>query len=200
MQLKYNPIRLEYKVILKWIDTNSSILDLGCGDGELLSILVKEKQARGQGIEIDEQAIYKCVAKGLSVFQQDIDTSLSEYADKSFDYVILYQSLQQVKKPDFVLKEALRVGKKVIVGFPNFVYYKARFQIFFKGKVPVTSALPYEWYDTPNLHFLSILDFNEYCNKRTIRIENSSFIGNNKRVGLFPNLFAEIGIFLLSQP
>ena len=195
----HDSIKLEYRIILDWIPPHSSALDLGCGNGELLSVLAKEKQVQGQGIEIDQQAIHQCVAEGLSVFQQDIDVGLSEYADKSFDFVILYQSFQQVKKPNFVLKEALRVGKKVIVAFPNFVYYKARLQIFFRGKVPVTQALPYEWHDTPNLHFLSILDFIEYCNQKRIRIEKSSFVVGNRKVRLFPNLFAEIGVFLLSK-
>src|SRR4030065_799057 len=126
-------LKLEHRVILEWIKPHSSVLDLGCGDGELLSILIQEKQVHAQGIEIDEQAIHKCVAKGLSVFQQDIDTGLSEYRDKFFDYVMLSQSLQQVKNPDIVLKEALRVGKKVIVSFPNFAHYTARF-----GKLTIT--------------------------------------------------------------
>jgi len=199
LKTRFGSPRLEYRVILDWIAPHSSILDLGCGDGELLSILTQEKKAHAQGIEIDEQAIHNCVARGLSVFQEDIDTGLSEYADKSFDYVILSQSLQQVRKPDFVLKEAVRVGKKVIVSFPNFVHYSSRLQIFFGGKVPVTRALPYEWYDTPNLHFLSISDFVDFCRKRRIKIENSAFIGNNRRVRVIPNLFAEIGIFLLSK-
>lgn len=194
-----NSTTTEYKVILEWIDQNSSVLDLGCGGGELLSLLIRERQVRAQGIEINEQAIYRCVERGLSVFHQDIDIGLSEYADKSFDYVILNQTLQQVKKPERVLEEAARVGKKTVVSFPNFVHYTARFQIFFKGKVPVTKALPYQWYDTPNLHFLSITGFTEYCEKRNFRIENSVFVGNKKRVRILPNLFAETGIFLLSK-
>jgi methionine biosynthesis protein MetW len=192
-------IKAEHAAILKWVDKNSSLLDLGCGDGELLSRLINEKQVHAQGIEFSEPAIHHCVAKGLSVFQEDIDTGLSEYPDKSFDYVILNQTFQQVKKPDFVLREALRVGKKVIVGFPNFVHITARLQIFLKGRVPVTNSLPYEWYDTPNLHFLSIADFTQYCKKRNVKIENSIFIRKNKKVGLLPNLFAEIGLFLLSS-
>lgn len=191
--------KIEHEVISSWIDSDASVLDLGCGDGELLSQLIREKQVRAQGIEFSEQAIHSCVAAGLSVFQEDIDTGLAEYADKSFDYVILNQTFQQVKKPDFVLQEALRVGKRVIVGFPNFCYITARFQLFFRGRVPVTASLPYEWYDTPNLHFLSIADFKEYCRKRGIRIERSVFIRKNKRVRLFPNAFAETGLFLLSK-
>jgi methionine biosynthesis protein MetW len=133
------------------------------------------------------------------VIQEDIDTGLSEYADKSFDFVILNQTFQQVKKPHFVLKEAMRVGRKTIVGFPNLVHYKARFQLFFGGKVPVTPSLPYEWYNTPNLHFLSIIDFVEYCRRRDIRIEQLAFIAKNRRVRFLPNLLAEIGLFLLSE-
>ena len=191
--------KIEHGVIAGWVSSGASVLDLGCGDGELLSRLIAQRQVRAQGIEISDQAIHHCVAQGLSVFQEDIDTGLAAYADKSFDCVILNQTFQQVKKPDFVLREALRVGKKAIVGFPNFVYYRARFQLFFRGKVPVTASLPYEWYDTPNLHFLSIADFIEYCTKRDIRIEQAAFIGKNKKVRLFPNLFAEIGLFLLSK-
>lgn len=197
--MKHNSIKLEYRIILDLVQQGSSVLDLGCGAGELLSLLAREKKARGQGIEIDEQAIYKCVSKGLSVFHGDIDFNLSEYEDKSFDYVILNQSLQEVKKPEIVLKESLRVGRKVIVGFPNFVHYSARLQIFFKGKTPITSSLPYEWYDTPNLHFLSISDFMGYCRRRNIRIEKSFFIGENKEVRIFPNLFALVGIFLITS-
>ena len=191
--------RIDQKIISDWVSDGASVLDLGCGDGELLSLLVQKKHVQAQGIELSPQAIHQCVAAGLSVFQEDIDTGLSEYGDRSFDYVILNQTFQQVKKPDFVLKEALRVGTKTIVGFPNFVHISARFQIFFGGKVPVTKALPYEWYDTPNLHFLSISDFKEYCRKRSFRIEGSAFVRKNRKVTLFPNLFAEIGLFLLSS-
>ena len=188
---------IEQKVISSWINSGASVLDLGCGDGELLSLLVRNKQVRAQGVELSEQAISNCVAAGLSVFQQDIDTGLTDYAEKSFDYVILNQTLQQVKKPDFAIKEALRVGKKVIIGFPNFCYIIDRFQIFFHGKVPVSASLPYEWYDTPNLHFLSIADFKEYCRKNLITVESSVFVSKNRKVKFLPNLFGEVGLFLV---
>jgi len=197
--MRFEPPSLEYRAILEWIPQDSSVLDLGCGDGELLTLLVRERNVKAQGIEIDEQAIYHCVARGLSVFHEDIDHGLSDYSDQSFDYVILNQSFQQVKEPDIVLKEALRVGRQVIVGFPNFAHYLARLQIFFKGKTPITPSLPHEWHNTPNLHFLSISDFIEYCRKRKIKIRKSFFIGKNRRAVIFPNLFALIGIFLISN-
>ncbi len=192
-------LSLEHRLILELVPVGSLVLDLGCGDGELLSALVRERKARAQGIEIDEQAIYRCVAMGLSVLHGDIDTGLPEYGDKSFDFVVLNQSLQQVKSPDTVLQEALRVGKWVILGFPNFAHVSARFQLFFRGRTPITPSLPYEWHDTPNLHFLSISDFVEYCRRRKIKINRSVFVGRKRRVRLFPNLFALSGIFLLSR-
>jgi methionine biosynthesis protein MetW len=188
---------LDQEIITNWIDSGASVLDLGCGDGELLARLIEQKQVRAQGIEISEEAIHHCVTAGLSVFQQGIDTGLTEYADKSFDYVILNQTFQQVKKPALVLKEALRVGKRVVVGFPNFCYLTDRFQIFFRGRVPVTASLPYEWYDTPNLHFLSIADFTAYCTKQDIVIEDAAFVAKGGRVRVLPNLLGEVGLFLL---
>ncbi len=197
--MRDNNIRPDHKIILGFIKPHSTLLDLGCGTGELLQILADEKKARGQGIEIDEQAIYECVARGVSVFHGDVDSGLAEYKDKSFAYVILNQSLQQIKHVDTVLNDALRVGKKVIVGIPNFAYYKARLQMFFRGRAPVTGSLPYQWYETPNIHFLSILDFITYCRSKKINIEKSKYIGESRRVVLFPNLFALVGMFLISK-
>jgi methionine biosynthesis protein MetW len=139
------------------------------------------------------------VARGLSVFHEDIEQGLSGYPDDSFDYVVMNGSLQQVAKPDAVFKDALRVGKNLIVGFPNFAHYRSRLQIMFKGKVPVTPSLPYQWYDTPNLHFLSVSNFVDYCRLRGLRIRASAFVAGRRRVGLLPNLFAEEGLFLLSK-
>jgi methionine biosynthesis protein MetW len=191
-------IRLDHKIILAWIRPGSSVLDLGCGDGALLDLLVREKGAKAQGIEINEQAIHQCVARGLSVFHEDIDDGLTGHRDRSFDYVILNQSLQQVRKLDDVMQEALRVGCQVIVGFPNFAHYRARCQIFFLGKTPVTPSLPYEWHDTPNLHFLSISDFVAYCRRRRIRIDKAAWFAESRQVRCLPNLFALAGVFLIS--
>lgn len=191
-------LKLEHEVILDWVDSYSSVLDLGCGNGDLLAALVKEKHVKAQGIEIDEKAIYECVAKGLSVVNQDIETGLSEYLDKSFDYTILAGTLQQVKKPDPVLQDALRVGKRTIVSFPNFGHYSVRLQILLGGKVPVTPSLPFEWFDTPNLHFLTISNFFDYCENRRMTMERSAFLGHG-RLRLLPNLRAETSVFLLSK-
>lgn len=194
-----NSVRPDHEAILEWVRPSSSVLDLGCGDGELLALLVSERNIRGQGIEIDDKAIFACVARGLNVFHDDIDTGLPEYADKSFDFIIMNQTFQQVKHPDTVLREALRVGKKVIIGIPNFAHIDARIQICLKGRTPVTPSLPYEWHNTPNLHFLSIRDFIDYCKTRAITIEKTAFLETHGKVRVFPNLFARSGIFLVSR-
>jgi methionine biosynthesis protein MetW len=190
---------LEHRIIIEMVKEGSSVLDLGCSDGELLSLLNDRKKARGTGIEIDEQAVRQCAARGISVSQQNIDCGLSDYNDLSFDYVILNQSLQQVVNLEPVLNETFRVGKNVIVGFPNFAYYKSRMQIFFQGHTPVTKSLPNMWYNTPNLHFLSISDFTDYCRNKNIHIKKAVFLKENKLVRVLPNLFALTAIFLLTN-
>ncbi len=197
--MDYKNIRLDHRVILEMVRSRSQVLDLGCGSGELLYLLIKENNCLGQGIEIDEAAIYNCVAKGLNVLHGDIDSGLADYSDKSFDYVILNQSLQQVKHFQPVLDDALRVGRKVIVGFPNFAEYRSRLQLFFGGRAPVTGSLPYSWHESPNLHFLSILDFRDYCRKHRIKVEDAKYIGEKKSVRVLPNIFAQTGIFLISN-
>jgi len=194
--------RIDHSVILALIPAGTKVLDLGCGDGSLLVKLVRQKGVTGRGIEISEEGVRACIAKGLTVLQGDIDQGLRDYPDGSFDYVVLNQTLQAVKKPDVVLSEMLRVGKKGIVGFPNFAYWKMRSYLFTFGRMPRTEFLPFEWYDTPNIHFCSILDFTEYCAKNGVTIEKTVYLSTDRggRVlrGVRPNLFAENAVFLLS--
>jgi methionine biosynthesis protein MetW len=192
-------LRVDHKIILGIVESDSRVLDLGCGDGELLLQLKEVKNAKVQGIELDEASIHRCVEKGLNVYHSDIDSGLTGYPPKAFDYVILNQTLQEIKKLDLIINESLRVGKKVIVGLPNFAHLRARMIIFFEGKVPVTKSLPYTWYDTPNLRFLSIKDFKEYCREKGITIESSYFISGQRTVKILPNLFARDAIFVLKK-
>jgi methionine biosynthesis protein MetW len=192
-------IRLDHSVILDWVDEGSSVLEMGCGGGDLLSLLSQRKKANVSGLEIDEASIFSCVSRGLSVSHQDIDEGLSEYADRAFDYVIINQCLQEVRKPHIALSEAVRVGKKAIVGFPNFAHYQTRIQLAFFGVAPVTPSLPYQWYDTPNLHFLSIKDFTVYCGKNNFNIEKQAFLGRTKLVHFWPNLLADSALFQISR-
>jgi methionine biosynthesis protein MetW len=192
-------VKLEHNVIMSWISPGASVLDLGCGDGDLMDLLARNKQVRGQGIEIDEQAIYKCVAKGLSVFHGDLDTGLVDFGEGTIDYVILDQTLQQLQKPDAVLADALRVGKQVIVAFPNFAQLSARFQMLLRGRSPVTPYLPYQWHDSPNLRFFSVLDFKDYCREKSIRIGKEAYVAANRVIRILPNLRSEIGVFLITK-
>jgi methionine biosynthesis protein MetW len=192
-------IRLDHSIIYSVIKPRSRVLDLGCGEGDLLYPLVRDKQVRAQGIELDDKAIQECVKKGLSVFHDDIEHSLREYPDNCFDYVILNQSMQEVKNVDFVIQEALRIGSKVIVGFPNFAFLRSRFMLFFRGKSPITKSLPYLWFDTPNVRFLSIDDFRDYCAEKNIRIIEAHYLGEKRIVHFWPNLLALNAVFVLEK-
>jgi methionine biosynthesis protein MetW len=192
-------IRLDHKIIYSIIEPGSRVLDLGCGEGDLLYPLVRDKQVRAQGIELNDKAIQECVKKGLSVFHDDIENSLREYLDNSFDYVILNQSMQEVRKVDCVIQEALRIGKRVIVGFPNFAYIKSRIMLFFGGKAPITKSLPYLWFDTPNVRFLSITDFRDFCTEKNILIEEAHHLGEKEIVHFWPNLLALNAVFVLMK-
>lgn len=194
---------LNYSAIVKLVKENSKILDLGCGSGALFKMLVDEKKVKGTGVEIDEKCVIEALEKGLSVIQGDLDEGLKQFPDKSFDYAILNQTLQSTNNPELVINEMLRVAKRSIVSFPNFAYWKVRFYLFFKGKMPKSKALPYEWYNTPNIHLNTIKDFFEFCKKRDIKILEAVYLAKNKaRKKIFTplaNFFSEEAIFVISK-
>jgi methionine biosynthesis protein MetW len=192
-------IRLDHRVIYEIIEDGSRVLDLGCGNGDLLYLVARDKKAKVQGIELSDSAIHECVKKGLSVYHSDIETGLREYPDSSFDYVILNQSMQEVKNVDWVIAEALRIGSKIVVGFPNFAFIGARLMLFFKGKAPITRSLPYHWYDTPNVRFLSVKDFEDFCRGKNLKVLESHYLGDQEIIKVFPNLRALNAVFVLTK-
>jgi len=193
--------RVDYELIESLIEPNSTVLDIGCGDGELLANLSSDKNIKGKGIELEQDLVLVCVNRGLSIIQHDVEQGLEEYADKSFDYVILSQTVQTLKKPEEVLAELLRVGKKVIVSFPNFAYWRSRAQLFFSGKAPVAGQLPFSWYNSPNIHFLSLKDFDEFCKQRGVRVEKKIPLIKTSMspVRFAPNLLADQVIYVTSK-
>jgi len=196
-----NRIRVDYEVIESLIEPNSSVLDIGCGDGELLARLTADKHIKGEGIELDQDLVLACVDRGLSIIQHDVEQGLDQYADNSYDYVILSQTVQTVKVPEKVFAELLRVGRKVIVSFPNFAHWSCRTQLFFGGKAPVTKQLPYDWGNSPNIHCLSLKDFDRFCEKLGVRVEKKIPLIKTglSPVRFAPNLFAEQAIYVTSK-
>jgi homoserine O-acetyltransferase len=191
--------RVDYELIESIIEPDSTVLDIGCGDGELLAGLIADKNIEGEGIELQEELVLACVNRGLSIIQHDIERGLANYPDKSFDYVILSQTVQTVKNPEKVFRELLRVGRKVIVSFPNFAHWRCRLQLFFLGRAPVTKGLPYGWHNSPNIHFLSLDDFDNFCRKLGVKVEKRIPLAKTGPVGFTPNLFAEQVIFVTSK-
>jgi methionine biosynthesis protein MetW len=190
--------------IIEFIPKGSKVLDLGCGNGELLHRLSKEKGIKGYGVEIDLNEIVESTKKGIPVFHGNIDEGLPEFATNSYDVVILSQTLQQVKKPLFVISEMLRIGKLGIVTFPNFAYWQVRTNLFFKGTSPKTPTLPYDWFNTPNIRVLSIKDFRRLCNKENIGIAKEIPIYETKLfAGILPicfsNLCSKKGMFVIGS-
>ena len=192
-------MKSDHQIIANIINEGAHVLDLGCGNGELLAFLMQKKKALVQGIELDENQMHRCVERGLTVLQGDIESGLVDYPDKSFDFVILNQIMQEIKKADFVIQESLRVGKRVIVGFPNFAHIKPRFTLVFRGKTPINEALPYYWFETPNIRFLTISDFIDYCAKKEIKIEHQYYLGKSRPVHFMPNLFAQNALFVITR-
>ncbi|MBW2635713.1 MAG: methionine biosynthesis protein MetW, partial [Deltaproteobacteria bacterium] len=163
-------MRFDLDVIASWIEPGARVLDLGCGEGSLLEYLIQHKKVIGSGIEKNESRVAKCIEKGLSVLQGDINQEVEDYPDNSFDYVILSQTLQQVYAPDDLIRSMLHIGKKVIVSFPNFGHWRVRLQLLMTGHAPVTKQLPYQWYDTPNIRVLTLKDFRKFAREVGYRI------------------------------
>jgi len=193
--------RVDYELIESLIEPDSTVLDVGCGDGQLLANLNSHKNIRGKGIELDQDLVLDCVCRALPIIQQDIEQGLGYYADSSFDYVILSQTVQTVRNPEKVFSELLRVARKVIVSFPNFAHFQSRAQLFFTGRAPVTKQLPFDWHNSPNIHFLSLKDFERFCARLGARIEKRIPLSKTraKPVKFAPNFFAEQVIYVTSK-
>jgi methionine biosynthesis protein MetW len=192
-------VRLDHLFIIDIIESGSRVLDLGCGRGTLLKLLVDRKSVRGTGVEISEAKVYDAVARGLSVYHGDIDEGLSYYPEGMFDYVILSQTLQEARETVLLMHEALRVGHYLIASFPNFGHWRSRFQLLLKGRAPVTPALPYEWYETPNVHSLTLRDFHRFAREQGMKVVRTFYLGPRSQVVRLANLRAEHAVFLLEK-
>lgn len=189
--------RSDYAIISEIVGEGSKVLDLGCGDGELLAWLSAHKGVSGRGVEIDGSRVQRAIARGVSVYQGDIDHGLADYPDKAFDYVILSQTLQQTREPLKVLREMLRVGRHAIVAFPNFGHWTVRLAHLFTGGAPRTKLFPHNWYDSPNIHFLTVHDFETLAQQEGWKVERRIFLAGKSRISWIPNLFAEVAVFLI---
>ena len=198
-------MKKEFFEISKLLKKNSKVLDVGCGDGELMKYITENITENVRGLEISKNNIQKCIAKGLTVIEGDAEKDLRQFPNSSYDFVILSQTLQAFLDPENVINELLRVGKKAIVSIPNFGHWRVRLNLLFKGQMPITENLPNEWYNTPNLHMCSIKDFVNFCNDRKINLFKSLALSNNKVSSInkfnlnFKNLTSELGIFLIKK-
>ena len=197
-------MKKEFKVIASLLPNNKRVLDVGCGDGSLMDLLIKEKNIKARGLEINEENVKKCISKGLSVIEGNAETELHQFPDQSFDFAVLSQTLQAFYSPENVLKDLLRIGKSVIVSIPNFGYWKVRTSLLAFGSMPITKTLPDTWYNTPNLHLCTIKDLFKFCLEKNINMDKVVGINKNKTSEIrksnleLKNLFSELGIFLLS--
>lgn len=197
--------RIDLLMVTDMVEPGARVLDIGCGNGALLALLRETKNVDGRGIELSREGVNACLAKGLSVIQGDADMDLAEYPDDSFDYVILTQTLQATRQPRFVLEHMLRIGRRIIVSFPNFGHWSVRLHLGFKGRMPVTDHLPETWYNTPNIHFCTIRDFVALCDDLGAKINKAQALdANGRHVQVnapwwFWNLFGQQGVFLLQR-
>jgi methionine biosynthesis protein MetW len=186
--------RLDFQAIASWIPKGASVLDLGCGDGSLLRYLKETRAIRGYGVEISDMDIVSCIANGVNVIQNDLDAGLSDFEDGAFDFVILSQTLQATRHTEALIQEMLRVGREGIVSFPNFGYWKSRLNVLM-GNMPVSSELPYQWYDTPNVHLCTLNDFESFCRKYCVSVTARSVITGGGEVGFLPNLLGSTAVY-----
>ena len=190
--------RRDYAMISELIEPGTRVLDLGCGEGELLAWLRDNKNVDGRGVELTGASVQKAIARGVSVYQGDLESGLDDYPEQAFDYVILSQTLQQTRDPLKVLKGMLRTGKRGIVAFPNFGHWRVRMAHLVTGRSPQTELFPYDWYDSPNIHFLTVLDFEALLEKQHWRVERRIFLAGNREVKMLPNVTSEVAVFLFS--
>jgi methionine biosynthesis protein MetW len=196
-------MRLDLQLIPKWIKNGSHVLDLGCGDGELLKSLKQHNDVTGLGIEIDPDYITECVAKGVGVVEQDLNKGLKNFQNNSFDVVLMTHALQTLRSPHLVIDEMLRVGKQCVVTFPNFAHWRCRWYLGQQGRMPVSKFMPYEWYNTPNIHFCTVKDFEALCHQKRIRILDRAVVGQDSKQSMFeqwlPNLFGVTAVYHITK-
>ncbi len=192
-------IRPDFDVVTHWVPQGASVLDLGCGDGELLARLLRERNAKGYGVEIADAGVLASMQRGLNIVQADIEGGLNLFGDAEFDVVILSQTLQATRHTEALVNEVLRVGKSAIVTLPNFGHWSVRWQLGIGGRMPVSKRLPYQWYDTPNVHFSTIRDFDVFCAEKGIAVERRAVLAGGREISLLPNVRGETAVFQIRR-